>query len=39
MLMMYTQKSAFEEVKKFLEVNKYDFDFYCYSGQYFLKIY
>lgn len=38
MSLMYTNKEAFERVKKFLEVNQYSFEFYVSEGQFLIKI-
>lgn len=38
MLLMYTNKEAFEKVKRFLEVNQYSFEFYISEGQFLIKI-
>ena len=38
MLLMYTNKEAFERVKRFLEVNQYSFKFSISNGQFYIKI-
>lgn len=38
MSLMYTNKEAFERVKRFLEVNQYSFEFSISNGQFFIKI-
>lgn len=38
MSLMYTNKEAFERVKKFLEINQYSFEFSVSNGIFFIKI-
>lgn len=38
MSLMYTNKEAFERVKKFLEINQYSFEFSISNGNFFIKI-
>ncbi len=38
MSLMYTNKEAFEKVKRFLETNQYSFKFFISNGQFFIKI-
>lgn len=38
MSLMYTDKEAFERVKKFLEANQYSFEFYISESQFLIKI-
>lgn len=38
MSLMYTDKEAFERVKRFLEINQYSFEFYISEGQFLIKI-
>ena len=38
MALMYTDKEAFERVKKFLEVNQYSFEFVISDGTFLIKI-
>lgn len=38
MTLMYTDKEAFERVKRFLEVNQYSFEFFISDGTFLIKI-
>lgn len=38
MSLLYTNKEAFERVKKFLEDNQYSFEFYISDNQFLIKI-
>jgi hypothetical protein len=38
MAMMYTDREAFERVKRFLEVNQYDFTYSISNGLFYIKI-
>lgn len=38
MSLLYTNKEAFERVKKYLEDNQYSFEFYISEGQFLIKI-
>jgi hypothetical protein len=38
MALAYTNKEAFEKVKRFLEINQYDFTFSIHNGLFYIKI-
>jgi hypothetical protein len=38
MAIMYTNREAFEKVKRFLEVNQYDFTYSISNGLFYIKI-